>query len=350
MTSRQRVLAALSDDQTPDRVPWIEQLVYHQVVSKLIGKEVEDPIMMGQADKKAIIEYHTMASQLYAELGLDGISCTAWTNGIVDPVIKDGKVMPRATKPAIWDWDSFNKRTAEYPRPSETLFASCLPAWSEAMDKTDMFRSLLVGMQYRLLELTIGFENMAMFSIDNPELLHACASFFCDWTCEAIRMILDRCEFDAVWLDDDLAFKTGTMVSPAMLREYVFPYHRKIVETAKSYGLPTLFHSDGNLEAVIDDLIDVGFASLHPFERLAFDIRDARKKIGHRITLMGNLDIDYLVAGSPETCYNEAASLIAELGPRKYILTSGNCITASVLPENLKAMSRAVLSQKSSEL
>ena len=229
-----------------------------------------------------------------------------------------------------------------------TTQISYVPAWSEAMADSNMFRAIAMDMQYRLLEVTVGFENMAIWPKEQPDLLHACASFFCDWTCESIRMIFDSCDLDAVWLNDDMAFKTSTFASPAMLREFVFPYHRKIVETVSSYNVPTLFHSDGNLEKVIDDLIDVGFVALHPFERLAFDIRDARKKLGHCVTLMGNVDIDYLEAGTPEMCYNEAASLIAELGPRKYILTSRNNITKNVLPENLKAMSRAVLSQKSS--
>lgn len=349
MNSRQRVLAALSDDQTPDRVPWIEQAVQYQVISGLIGKEVVDPIALSQTDEKAIIEYHTMVSKVYADLGLDGIACDAWTAGIVDPVYQDGKLLERETRPAIYDWDSFNKRTAAYPKPSEVPFALYMPAWSKAMSNTNMFRAVAMGMQYRLLEVTVGFENMAIWPIEQPDLLHACASFFCDWTCESIRLIFDRCELDAVWFDDDMAFKTSTFVSPAMLREFVFPYHRKIVETVSSYNVPTLFHSDGNLEKVLDDLIDVGFVALHPLERLAFDIRNARKKLGHRVTLMGNVDIDFLEAGTPEQCFDEAASLIAELGPRKYILTSGNSITKNVLPENLKAMSRAVLSQNTTD-
>ena len=342
MNSRQRVIAALSPDQIPDRVPWVEQLVHHNVVSQLTGRDLVDPITQQQTDEKAIIEYHTIAADVYAELALDGISCPAWTNGIADPVYRNGQIVPRTCQPAIFDWQSFNQRAKEYPAPEEMPFAKQLPAWSQAMSQNQMFHILAVGMQYRLLEVSIGFENMAVWNVEQPDLLHAAANFFCDWTCAAIEMILKRCDLDAVWLDDDLAFKTATFVSPAMLREYVFPYHRRTVQVVKEHGLPTLFHSDGNLSAILDDLIDSGFVSLHPLERLAFDIRAARKALGHRITLMGNVDIDFLERGDPETCFNEAASLIAELGPRRYIITSGNSITANVKPENLKAMSRAV--------
>ena len=305
-----------------------------------------DPISQGETNSEKIIEYHTIASDIYAELGLDGISCVAWTPCIANAVEINGKVIPGASTPGITDWDSFNKRTNQLSRPDKMPFAKYVEPWTKAMGKNNMFHALAVGMQYRMLEVSVGFENIAIWSIEQPELLHACARFFCDWTCEAIKMILDRFPFDAVWLDDDLAFKTSTFVSPEMLREYVFPYHRQIVQLAGSYNLPTMFHSDGNLSRILDDLIKNGFVSLHPLERLAFDIRATRKKVGYRITLMGNVDIDFLSRDDPKLCYEETVSLIKDLGPKRFILSSGNCITEYVKVENLKQMSRAVLEQR----
>ena len=232
-------------------------------------------------------------------------------------------------------------------RPADMEFIKYAQGYSDAMADSGMFRPLTVGMQYRMLEVSIGFVNMAMWHMDDPDLLHDVAKFFCDWTCETIKILLDKHEFDAVWLDDDLAFKTGTFISPVMLKEYVFPYHHQIVETAKSYGLPAMFHSDGNLSSILDDIIDSGFVSIHPLERLAFDIRSARKVVGDRIAVMGNVDIDFLEAGDPEQCYQETRALIKELGPNNFILASGNSIAAAVKPENLRAMSRALLEQVS---
>ena len=346
MNSRERVLAAFSSKQIPDRVPWVEQIIDEKVISALLGKEVIDPISSEDISTEKTAEYYRAASEVYGELGLDGIGCPAWTPSIRDPVIKPGQAVPESYTPGIRNWETFNQRTKEMPRPADMPLACYAEGWSLGMETTDMFRALAVGMQYRMLEVSIGFENIAVWHMDMPDLLHAAARFFCDWTCEAIRMILDRFPFDTVWLNDDLAFKTATFISPAMLREYVFPYHREIVDCVRSYGLPTMFHSDGNLAAILDDLIDSGFVSVHPLERLAFDIRAARALVGDRIAVMGNVDIDFLEEGDPELCYRETAELIEELGPGRFILASGNSITGNVKPENLKAMSRAVLDQK----
>lgn len=346
MNSKKRVLAAFSPDRIPDRVPWVEQVVHSRVISKILDREVTDPIEQGDTDYHAIYKYHLKAADVYAELGLDGIACPAWTPTIADPVVVNNQILERVSQPGILDWDSFHKRTKELPRPDKMPFAQQIKPWCDAMSQNNMFHILAVGMQYRMLEVSVGFENIATWSVEQPKLLHACAQFFCDWTCEAIKMILDRHPLDAVWLDDDLAFKTSTFISPAMLREFVFPYHRQIVKMVSSYNLPTMFHSDGNLSQILDDLIETGFVAIHPLEKLAFDIRSARKKLGDRITLIGNVDIDFLERGKPELCYQEAASLIKELGPKRFILSSGNSITANVRAENLKQMSRAVLEQK----
>lgn len=346
MNSKQRIVAALSGRQAPDRVPWVEQVVHANVIGELVGRSLSNPLYDDAIDAKRVREYYSMVAKVLVELGLDGIGCPAWTPTIADPVFINGQTVPGARQPGIVDWESFNKRTKELPRPRDFPLAQYVDPWCKALEPCGLFQALIVGMQYRMLEVSVGFENMAIWAVEQPELLHACAGFFCDWTCEAIRLILDRCRFDAVWLDDDLAFKTGTFVSPAWLREYTFPYHRRIVDLARSYGLPTLYHSDGNLFQILDDLIATGFVSLHPLERLAMDIRDVKKTYGHRITLMGNVDIDFLERGEPEKCYEEASDLIRDLGPERFILTSGNCITANVKVENLRQMARAVRDQR----
>ena len=345
MNSKQRCLASLSPDLIPDRVPWIEQIVHSKIIGSLSDLNITDRVARGEGNTREMRQYNEIASQIYQDLGLDGIGCTAWTPTISDPVIVEGKIVPRTHTPGIKDWDSFNRRTLELPRSSDLGFLERVDTWFEIMSRSNLFLILVVGMQYRMLEVSVGFENMAMWHVDQPDLLHACADFFCGWTCETIQMILDRYPFDALWLDDDLAYKTSTFISPPMLREYVFPYHRRIVKLAESYNLPTLFHSDGNLLEIQDDLIGIGFSALHPLERMANDIRAVKKRVANRITIMGNVDIDFLERGDPARCYDEAASLIKDLGPRRYILSSGNCITENVIVENLKQMARAVSEQ-----
>jgi len=56
--------------------------------------------------------------------------------------------------------------------------------------------------------------------------------------------------------NDDMGFSTQTMLSPADMRRYVFPWHKRIVEVIHRAGKPVILHACGQLEAVMDDIID----------------------------------------------------------------------------------------------
>ena len=99
----------------------------------------------------------------------------------------------------------------------------------------------------------------------------------------------------AMCLGDDMGFKTATMISPTDLRRYVFPWQRKLAQIAHAHDMPFLLHSCGNLEAIMDDLIDdVGIDAKHSFEDIILPVTEAKKLYGDRIALLGGIDVDVL--------------------------------------------------------
>ena len=66
----------------------------------------------------------------------------------------------------------------------------------------------------------------------------------------------------AICMPDDLGYTTGFMVNPKVLREQVFPWNKRIGDLVRGRGLPYIYHSDGRVYDVIDDLIECGFHAL----------------------------------------------------------------------------------------
>ena len=106
-----------------------------------------------------------------------------------------------------------------------------------------------------------------------------------------------------------------------------------------------IYHSDGNLLPIFDDLLTLGMNGLANVEPNAMDIVELKKKYGRLICLMGNIDLHYtLTRGTPEETEAEVKKRIQELGPGGgYILATSNGLTAYCRPENVLAMSRALL-------
>jgi uroporphyrinogen decarboxylase len=101
-----------------------------------------------------------------------------------------------------------------------------------------------------------------------------------------------------------------------------------------------MLHSDGKVDAVIEDIIRCGFNALHPIEPLAMDIVEIKHKYGGYVCLIGNIDLEYtLTRGTPEEVENLTRERIKVLAPGGgYCVSSSNSITEYVPLKNFLAM------------
>jgi uroporphyrinogen decarboxylase len=142
---------------------------------------------------------------------------------------------------------------------------------------------------------------------------------------------------------DDLAYAEGLMVSPAHLRQHFFPWFRRCVELVHRKGKVFIFHSDGDVRMVLEDIIAAGADALHPIEPKAMDIVELKRTVGHRITLCGNIDLGYtLTRGTPAEVDAEVKERIRTIAPGGgYVLGSSNSVPEYVPLENYNALREA---------
>lgn len=96
---------------------------------------------------------------------------------------------------------------------------------------------------------------------------------------------------NGILLADDIAYNQGVIVRPNILRQRLFPSFARQIEHAKQLGLPVIFHSDGNLMSVLDDIVEAGFDGLQCIDPLAgMDIGVIKEQYGKKMCLWGNLD------------------------------------------------------------
>jgi uroporphyrinogen decarboxylase len=200
-----------------------------------------------------------------------------------------------------------------------------------------------IGCVFTSAWMLMGMENFFLALKEQPELIRRLYDRI--WSIQS-RTLLRVLEFDvvgAVFHTDDLAHASGTLVSPRHLREYVFPWYRWSNALVRDRNLPRIYHSDGRLDAVLDDLVGCGFNALHPIEPKAMDIAELKKKVGGKMCLIGNIDLGYtLTLGSPREVDAEVRERIRTVGPGGgYCVGSSNSVTAYVPLENFNAMREA---------
>lgn len=145
---------------------------------------------------------------------------------------------------------------------------------------------------------------------------------------------------------EDIAFKTGTLVSPAYLREKIFPRLKRVCDVWREAGCAVQFHSDGDLRAIIPDFIAAGVDSLHPMETLAgMDIPGVAAEFGDQLLYCGGVDVSQLLPfGTPEEVREEVYRIVDAVGPSRVWIGSTTEVNDEVPLANYQALVDAVRS------
>jgi uroporphyrinogen decarboxylase len=186
----------------------------------------------------------------------------------------------------------------------------------------------------------MGYETFAYALFDQPDLVEALFSRMDEIYIPLARAVAQMDGVIAIWMGDDMGFKTSTMISPDHLRQYVLPHHKAVAAIAHEHGLPFLLHSCGNLELIMEDLIDdVGIDAKHSFEDVIEPVESFVARYADRLAVIGGVDVDLLASGSEAQVRARTRKILAACGPsRAYVLGTGNSVTNYIPLGNFLAM------------
>lgn len=189
----------------------------------------------------------------------------------------------------------------------------------------------------------MGLEGMSLSLVDEPALVPKLFEKIGRFQFRVFENMLKFDSVGAVWHADDIAYSTQLMVSPKILRQHLFPWYKEMNRLTHEKGRLAVFHSDGKLHDVIEDIIGCGFDGLNPIEPKAMDINELKKKYGSRISLIGNIDLGYtLTRGTPEEVRAEVRQRIRDLAPGGgYAVASSNSVPEYVPLANFNALREA---------
>ena len=241
----------------------------------------------------------------------------------------------------IFDRESFEKYT--WPNADEGDYEIYSDLKNYLPDGMKLIASGNGGVLENVIDI-VGFENLCIMCLLDEELttniFDAVGSRFLRFyeIVSAIETI------GACIVNDDWGFKNQTMLSPDMLRKWVFPWHKKIVEVIHNTGKCAILHSCGQVKNVMRDIIyDMHYDAKHSFEDLITPIEDAYEMWGSDIAILGGIDLDFLARSSIEDIAARSITMLERSAVRGgYALGSGNSIPSYIPDENYFAMISAV--------
>lgn len=149
--------------------------------------------------------------------------------------------------------------------------------WVEPLEDSnvqDKYLKNYIQFWYRM-----GYESLSYALYDNSDLIKAIFDKVGQIIYEFYKNVVEIFGIYAFFQGDDMGFKTATLISPQTLRKYVLPWHKRYAELAHEHNMLYLLHSCGNIEAVMDDLIEnVEIDGKHSFEDEIIPVHKFYKK------------------------------------------------------------------------
>jgi len=330
MTSYERVMTVLKG-QVPDRIPHFEWII-DQKVREIIcpgGSMEEFTVRMGLDAMLTSPDYKTV--QLSPNTFKNEWGCVMEKGAEQHSTTLEGPIQSlddfkNYTPPdpyAAYRYESLKKIVAKY----KGRYAIGV----HLNDVLSVPRNLM------------GFQQL-MMAFAQPELIKGLVEMSVKLNIELAKEAT-RLGADFVFTGDDYASTESLFMSPAMFEEYLYPGLKEVIAGFHESGLPVIKHTDGNITAILDMLIDAEIDCLDPIDPVAgMDIAMIKEKYGKNVAIKGNVDCAHtLTFGSVEDVVKETLDVIEKAAHGGgFILSSSNSIHSAVKPANYLAMLNTV--------
>ncbi|MCK5862619.1 MAG: hypothetical protein KAH38_09045 [Candidatus Hydrogenedentes bacterium] len=136
-----------------------------------------------------------------------------------------------------------------------------------------------------------GIENHLMYLLVFPDELMRLYKRQAQWNQSFAMNCLDL-GVDMIHVSDDWGAQHNLMFSVETWRTMIFPNHKSTADAVKHRGAFLSLHSDGNVNAVVDGILELGYDVLHPWQESAgMDLNQFHAQYRQKFTVMGGLDV-----------------------------------------------------------
>jgi len=338
------LIRCIKREGTPNRVHHIELFLDLEVQAAICDRydllrdlDPQDPYF----DLRRQITLQRFLGYDYVRCGLEGLEMPLHHTTTEDTAglrRETGRTFVEEHRGPIASWQEFEA----YPWPDPAAAVTRSLEWYERNLPEDMCVIGSGGFAHFAEYLTwlMGYETLCYSLYDQRDLVTAISKRLYNMYETAVQLLLQFDRVKIIWGSDDMGFRSGTLISPDDLREFVLPGHKRMAELSHQAGRPYLLHACGNLRAIMEDLIeDVHIDALHSFEDTIVSVISMKETYGDRIALLGGIDVDFICrASEPEIRQRVQDTLDRCMPGGGYCLGTGNSVTNYIPLDNYLAM------------
>lgn len=300
MDCRERVTRAIMFAK-PDRLPIMHSALpgamirYGGELERLFQRYPSDILRLGYADPAEYGEQTRVESR------------DAW--GALW-VRLDDNYKGQVVEHPLADWRDF--KTYRFPDPQDR---EDLNWYREAIqkDRGEHYVVVDAGTLFQRMFYLRGFEALLVDLAVGREEIYALRDGILDYLIRRLDRLIEL-DIDGFVLRDDWGTQDRLMIHPSLWRTFFKPAYGKIVDLAHSGGAHLFFHSDGYIQEIIPDLLEIGVDVLNP-QLSVFDIDELGRELGEKVCIQTDLDRQHILPwGSEEEVEQHVRHILQAFG------------------------------------
>jgi hypothetical protein len=216
-----------------------------------------------------------------------GIYTDEW--GSVWQVSEPG-IIGEVKRPALADWS----KLATYQPPWDLVRKRDLAHVNRECEKSDLFMlSSVCARPFERLQFLRGTENVfADLAYGSPNVLKLLEMVHEFYLADVKNWA--NSNVDGVFFIDDWGTNLALLIDPAMWRSIFKPLYRDYCDAIHASGKFAFFHSDGNIEAIYGDLVEIGVDAINS-QLFCMDIEGLAEHYKGKITFWGEIDRQHVL-------------------------------------------------------
>lgn len=376
MTSKERVIKAMSNNGEPDMVP-VYPGASHLYPCRFSGKDYWDIAITGNI-KRDVDFWRNTPAVIDAQINLvKMLGYDYWSTFFLCPSEEDPEVtrelIMEAPEKKQYRYTTHTKkgdlvRVVTYPKhespwPDECyvkdpkkdydkILALLTDPWKK---QTKLFQenyekvgnmgafgfSICTPFDWWAQEMRRSVDVSIFDLIDETETVSKLFEAYSEWALELIKVACEKATPDVIYLQGSSS--SMSCINPSVFRDYNLPFVQKAAEIAKKYHKPSYYHSGGLSLRTIEMVADSDLTAIGPCERPPLgdvNLKEIKEKFGRKLALLGNVPtIEGLWQATPEVIKELTIGCIKDAAPGGgFILAAGDQIGYDTPLENVKMM------------
>jgi hypothetical protein len=187
------------------------------------------------------------------------------------------------------DWEAIRDH---FEPNADVRFGAEWQEFAEYCKTADQATAIEVPSMVGGIKMFMGFENYCMKLYDDREMIEDVMDRRTELALAMLDRAVDEAPFDFIWFWEDIGFRNGPILSPAIFEEIATPRYKRIADWYKSRGGEIVaVDSDGDVRSLIPGWLKGGINHIWPLEPFAgMDVVALRKEYGQAFSMRGGID------------------------------------------------------------